>query len=46
MSINNLSFLTPSNMSNRRLFLDKKYSKYLILEDGSSLSFASDSGFR
>lgn len=46
MSICNLSFLTPSNLFNKELRLDKKYSKYLFLEDGSSLSFASDSGVR
>lgn len=46
MSIYNLSFLTPSNVFDRELILDKKYSQYLTLPDESILSFASDSGFR
>lgn len=46
MSIHNLSFITPSSILSRKLELDKKYSRYLILEDESSLSFASDIGNR
>ena len=46
MSINNLSFITPSSILGRKLELDKKYSKYLILKDESCLSFASDIGNR
>lgn len=44
---NSLKFLTPlSNVSNKNLILDKKYSQYLMLEEGSTITLSSDVGYR
>jgi len=45
MSINSISFLTPiSNINDKDIVLDKKYSKTLTLKNGSSISLSSDVG--
>jgi len=44
---NSLSFLTPlANISNKQLVLEKKYSQFLTLKDGETITLASDIGIK
>lgn len=47
MGKNNISFLTPTTkLSTQKIVLERKYSQHLILEDDSTLSYASDAGYK